>query len=70
MLKINELSGNVEKVLFHPPIHQGGLLNSLFLNKSPLGDLGVDSKRGTFSKAPIKRGEYRFNTVSKIPGIS
>jgi hypothetical protein len=42
--------------LFYPILPNGtnigGLFNSLFFSKSPLGDLGVDSKRGTFSTAP------------------
>jgi hypothetical protein len=41
--------GTVRIVLFYPPTPQGGLFNSLFFNKSPLGDLGVDNKRGIFS---------------------
>jgi len=35
-----------QKVVIYPQTPQGGLFNSLSFSKSPLGDLGVDSKRG------------------------
>jgi len=54
---VREGLGGVEKVMFHPQTPQGGFFNSLFFNKSPLRDLGVDSKRGTFSTPPTEGGE-------------
>jgi len=41
--------GAVEKVRFYPQTPQGGLYNLLDLNKSPLGDLGVNMRRLVFS---------------------
>jgi hypothetical protein len=36
--------GAVEKVMFHPQTPQGGLSNSLFFSKSPLGPMFVKHK--------------------------
>jgi len=44
--------GAVEKVLFYPPTPQGGLTKLLDFNKSPLGDLGVSTKREDFFYSP------------------
>jgi len=41
----------VSKVDFNPQTPQGGLYRSLFFNKSPLGDLGVDLRIQTFDTA-------------------
>jgi len=45
-------SGAVEKALIYPPAPQGGSCNIQYINKSPLGDLGVKKPGGTFSTAP------------------
>ena len=50
------LIGAVEPVVFHPQTPQGGFFNLLFFSKSPLGDLGVKNKRGTFSSLDRIRG--------------
>jgi hypothetical protein len=45
--------GAVEKVLFYPQTPQGGLAKLLYFNKSPLGDLGVATKREDFFNNPL-----------------
>jgi len=49
----------VEKVRLHPQTPQGGLSKSLDFNKSPLGDLGVETKGDDFF------GSDRLSTVVK-----
>jgi hypothetical protein len=38
----------ISEIDFYPPTPQGGLSKSLYSNKSPLGDLGVDISKKTF----------------------
>jgi hypothetical protein len=49
---IMNTKGAVEKVVLHPLTPQGGICNLLYTRKSPLGDLGVEDKKSTFSTAP------------------
>jgi hypothetical protein len=44
--------GAVEKVVLHPLTPQGGIFNILYTRKSPLGDIGVENKKTTFSTTP------------------
>jgi hypothetical protein len=44
--------GAVEKVVLHPLTPQGGICNILYTRKYPLGDIGVEDKKTTFSTAP------------------
>ena len=39
---------DISDIYFYPPTPQGGLRKSMFSDKSPLGDLGVDFSRKTF----------------------
>ena len=50
--------GAVEKVLFYPHTPQGGLAKLLDFNKSPLGDLGVATKRKDFFNIPNDTLKY------------
>jgi len=55
-------SGAVEKALIYPPAPQGGSCNIQYINKSPLGDLGVKKPGGTFSTAPWVVKQYFYDT--------
>ena len=43
-------------MILEPPTPQGGLLNIQYINKSPLGDLGVNQEKLTFSTPTIRKG--------------
>jgi hypothetical protein len=49
----------VSQAMIYPQTPQGGLFNPLVLNKSPLGDLGVDIEIGAYEEAPI----YLFKQI-------
>jgi hypothetical protein len=43
----------ISKIDFYPQTPQGGLFKSLYSNKSPLGDLGVDLSKNTFEPVSL-----------------
>jgi hypothetical protein len=48
----------------HPLTPQGGICNLLYTRKSPLGDLGVEDKKSTFSTAPGEEKKIRKRNLS------
>lgn len=60
--------GGVEKVVLYPQTPQGGLNKLLNFSKSPLGDLGVQTRKRTFSTAPRDRQIGGFSFVASSTG--